>query len=112
MGPRRCIPLRVRLAERLFRAAVSKDFIIRLRCPYGDDDRTLLLQDRQEPLSQILETSWDFECPVHGVQREIPLSGTEKARVGGSRSRGVAPASASTALVREEAKPRSSPRIS
>ncbi len=87
---------------------MSKDFIIRLRCPYGDDDRTLLLQDRQEPLSQILETSWDFECPVHGVQREIPLSGTEKVRVGGSRSRGVGPAS----TIREEAKPRSSPRIS
>lgn len=91
---------------------MAKDFIIRLRCPYGDDDRTLILQDRQESLSQILDTSWDFECPVHGVQREIPLSGTEKVRVGGSRSRGVAPAAASTATIREEAKPRSSPRIS
>lgn len=108
MGLRRGIPLRVRLAERLLRAAVSKDFIIRLRCPYGDDDRTLLLQDRPESLSQILETSWDFECPVHGVQREIPLSGTEKVRVGGSRSRRVALPS----TIREEAKPRSSPRIS
>jgi hypothetical protein len=90
---------------------MAKDFVIRLRCPYGDDDRTLLLQDRDESLAQILETSWDFECPIHGVQREIPLSGTEKGPRPGTRSRASA-AVASRATIREEAKPRSSARIS
>jgi hypothetical protein len=90
---------------------MAKDFVIRLRCPYGDDDRTLLLKDRDESLSQILETSWDFECPVHGVQREIPLSGTEKLQGTGTRPR-AGSAAVSTATIREEAKPRSSPRIS
>jgi hypothetical protein len=90
---------------------MPKDFVIRLRCPYGDDDCTLLLRDREETLPQILETSWDFECPVHGVQREIPLSGTEKGRTAAARAR-TGSAAASTATIREEAKPRSSPRIS
>jgi hypothetical protein len=101
----------VTLAERLSEAAVPKDFVIRLRCPYGDEDRTVLLQDREETLNQILESSWDFECPVHGVQRELPLAGAEKAQRVGGRSRPVA-APSSTATIREEAKPRSSPRIS
>lgn len=90
---------------------MSKDFVIRLRCPYGDDDRTVLLQDREESLAQILETSWDFECPMHGVQREIPLSGSEKGPRAGARARTMPPA-APIAAIREEAKPRSSPRIS
>jgi len=91
---------------------MAKDFVIRLRCPYGDDDRTLLLQDRDESLDQILERSWDFECPVHGVQREIPLSGTEKGPRPGARARSEAPAKPSTTTVRDSPKPRSSPRIS
>ena len=92
---------------------MSKDFIIRLRCPYGDDDRTVLLRNRDESLAQILDTSWDFECPVHGVQREIPLSGTEKLQNGGSRSRrSSAPAEGGAQPLPEQAKPRISPRIS
>jgi hypothetical protein len=88
---------------------VSKDFVIRLRCPYGDEDRTVLLQGRSESLAQILETSWDFECPLHGVQRELPLSGSEKARIG------AAPRLRRIETVTEappQPKPRSSPRIS
>jgi hypothetical protein len=95
---------------------VPKDFVIRLRCPYGDDDRTLLLHGREETLAQILETSWDFECPVHGVQREVPISGSEKGPKTASRSRATAAtATAGDTAIRaipEQAKPRSSPRIS
>lgn len=88
---------------------MPKDFLIRLRCPYGDEDRTMLLQDRDESLAQILETSFDFECPVHGVQKEIPISGNERGAVGGSRrSRQTVVAEPISA----QAKPRSSPRIS
>lgn len=95
---------------------MPKDFLIRLRCPYGDEDRTLLLQDREETLQQILDTSWDFECPVHGVQREMPLSGSEKGQGTGVRPRpraaGAATAPRDLSAVPSEAKPRSSPRIS
>jgi hypothetical protein len=89
---------------------VPKDFVIRLRCPYGDEDRTVLLTGRNESLAQILETSWDFECPLHGVQRELPLSGSEKGRVGGPRTQGKEPTSAPGAPSKPQ--PRSSPRIS
>ncbi|HTU35563.1 MAG TPA: hypothetical protein VMF66_17295 [Candidatus Acidoferrum sp.] len=92
---------------------MPKDFVIRLRCPYGDGDRTVLLQEREETLAQILEKPWDFECPVHGVQREVPFSGNEKGRTAGIRRRAGAPGIAVDDVpVREEAKPRSSPRIS
>jgi hypothetical protein len=88
---------------------VPKDFIIRLRCPYGDEDCKVLLQDRDESLARILETSWDFECPVHGVQREVPISGNEKGQIARSRRGREA---AADRPVRAEPRPRSSPRIS
>ena len=92
---------------------MPKDFVIRLRCPYGDEDRTVLLQDREETLARILETSWDFECPVHGVQREVPLSGTEKVSRTTVRPRGnEAGTTLAGATLPAQAKPRSSPRIS
>jgi hypothetical protein len=92
---------------------VSKDFVIQLRCPYGDGDSKLLLRGRDESLAQILEAPWDFDCPVHGAQREFPLSGSEIAPLGASRSRtrSAAPGGDLPSLP-SQAKPRSSPRIS
>lgn len=66
---------------------MATDYIVRLKCPYGDRDELLMLENRGESLNQILETPWDFECPVHGVQREIPLEGREKSSWASSRSR-------------------------
>ena len=57
---------------------MAKHYAVRLKCPYGDEDKWLILQNREEALGQILSMSWDFECPVHGVQREIPLEASEK----------------------------------
>jgi len=54
------------------------DYIVRLKCPYGDQDQLLMLENREETLNQILEMPWDFECPIHGVQREIPVEGNQK----------------------------------
>jgi hypothetical protein len=65
---------------------VPNDFLVRLRCPYGDDDELLVLENRQESLSQILDKRWEFECPVHGVQREIPADASEKPLPSSSRS--------------------------
>lgn len=92
--------------------SVSKDFLVRLRCPYGDDDRTVLLRDRDESLSQVLDMPWDFECPVHGAQREIPLSGAEKGAAVAPRPRAHAAAQRPVQSASDMAKPRSSPRIS
>src|SRR2546422_857548 len=60
------------------RANVAKDYSIRLKCPYGDEDKWVALQNREETLEQILSSAWDFECPLHGVQREIPMEASEK----------------------------------
>lgn len=57
---------------------MATDYIVRLKCPYGDRGKLVLLENREETLRQILETRWDFECPAHGVQREIPLEGSQK----------------------------------
>jgi hypothetical protein len=62
------------------------DYIVRLKCPHGDPDQLLMLENREESLKQILETPWNFECPVHGVQREIPLEGSQKSLWSSSRS--------------------------
>lgn len=60
---------------------MSKDYAVRLRCPYGDHDTWVPLENRKETLEQVLRSPWDFECPVHGVQREIPLEVSERTAV-------------------------------
>jgi hypothetical protein len=87
---------------------VAKDFTVRLRCPYGDQDQLLVLQDREEALTQILETPLDFDCPVHGVQREIPVEASETELSPASRRR----RKESTAAIRLARRPRSSKRLS
>ena len=87
---------------------MATDYIVRLKCPYGDRDKLLMLENRGESLKQILETPWDFECPVHGVQREIPLEGREKSSWAGSRSRRTEAKDAGERLPQ----PRSGKRIS
>lgn len=66
-----------RLAEGRGRK-VGKNYAVRLRCPYRDEDRWVVLQNRTETLDEVLRTPWDFECSLHGVQREIPLEANEK----------------------------------
>jgi hypothetical protein len=57
---------------------VSKNYAVRLRCPYGDDESWVILENRTESVEQILLTPWDFECELHGAQREFPMEATEK----------------------------------
>lgn len=57
---------------------MANDYAVRLRCPYRDEDRWMLLKNRGETLEQVLRTPWDFECSLHGVQREMPLEASEK----------------------------------
>ena len=58
---------------------MSKDYAVRLRCPYGDHDVWVPLENKKETLEQVMRARWDFECPVHGVQQEIPLEVSERA---------------------------------
>jgi hypothetical protein len=87
---------------------VAKDFIVRLRCPHGDQDQLLVLQDREESLTEILETPLDFDCPVHGVQREIPVEASETQLSPASKRR----RKESTAAIGLAPRPRSSERLS
>jgi hypothetical protein len=71
---------------------VAKNYAVRLRCPYQDEDTWVILQNRSETLEQILRTPWDFECPLHGVQREIPLEASEKEPPSGRKAQPAGPA--------------------
>src|SRR5258708_39081172 len=84
------------------------DYIVRLKCPYGDRDQLLMLENREEGLKQILETHWHFECPVRGVQREIPLEGSQRSSWPSSRSQRKEPKPAGRVVPH----PRASKRIS
>ena len=52
---------------------MARNYAVTLKCPHGDADELLILRNREETLDQILIAMWHFECPVHGVQREIPV---------------------------------------
>lgn len=65
-------------------AKVGRDYAVRLRCPYRDEDSWVILQNREETLEQVLRTPWDFECSLHGVQREMPLEANERGSPGRS----------------------------
>ena len=71
---------------------MSKNYAVRLRCPYGDDESWVILDNRSESLEQILLTPWDFECELHGAQRELPIEGTEKDSTTGDEPRPKPPA--------------------
>jgi PilZ domain len=73
---------------------VSKNYAVRLRCPYGDDESWVILDNRSESLEQILLTPWDFDCELHGAQRELPIDATEKDSTVGDELRPKPPAQA------------------
>ena len=59
------------------KAAVAKNYAVRLKCPHGGEDQWIILQNREESLEQILGTQWHFQCPFHGLQRELPIEARE-----------------------------------
>jgi hypothetical protein len=81
---------------------MAKNYSVRLRCPYGDHDAWVILEKRNETFEQILRASWDFECPTHGVQREIPLEASEKTAIAPTFAPGPEPGEP-----REQQRPRS-----
>ena len=53
--------------------SVRRDYAVRMNCPHGGEDQWVLLRGREETSQQIQSTLWDFPCPIHGMQRELPL---------------------------------------
>ena len=56
---------------------MAKTYAVRFQCPYGDADKVLILRDRNETLEQIQLMARHFDCPVHGVQLEVPAEAKE-----------------------------------
>jgi hypothetical protein len=88
---------------------LKKNYAILLRCPYGDEDSWIVLQDRSETIEEVLAIPWDFECSVHGVQRELPVAANQK---GPPLSRPASRRRAAAATKAPGAKQRSSARLS
>src|SRR5260370_1263630 len=90
---------------------LGKDYELRLRCPHGDNDVWMTLENRDESVEQLLETYWDFECAIHGVQREVPVEAHERLPLPRGEEPAAKPAAKPTGS-RKSAKPRSSARVS
>src|SRR5260370_31901520 len=71
----------------------------------------MILKNRCEWVEKILEMYWDFECAIHGVQREVPVEAHEKLPLPRGEEPAAKPA-AKPAASRKSAKPRSSARVS
>lgn len=56
---------------------MANNYMLIFKCPYGDTDEQLVLRNREETLEQVQNMAWHFECPVHGVQQEIPFEAKE-----------------------------------
>ena len=84
---------------------VAKNYLLRLRCARGDADEILILRNREETLEQIQNSTWHFECSVHGVQQEIPIETKEiTAPVSMEVRPTIRPASARTLKARRRSK--------
>jgi hypothetical protein len=56
---------------------VTKNYMLKFKCSQGDKDEILILRNREETLEHVQNMAWHFECPVHGVQKEIPVETKE-----------------------------------
>lgn len=98
---------------------MPKNYAIRLRCPHGDHDEWVILENREESLENILHLPWDFECQLHGVLKEMPIEAREEGTATGFPSQGLyAPQGLPQALAQKaegpparQKKPRSSERL-
>ena len=88
---------------------MSKIYAVRLRCPYGDDESWVVLENRSEGLEEILKTPWDFECQIHGPQREFPIEATEQGE-GGELAGAIGPSGVAPGAANKSEFARTGPR--
>ena len=66
---------------------MGQDYYVRFVCPYCFRSKWLLKRDLALTLEEVLNTLWEFECPVHGPLREKPLEANEKKHVAGDEEK-------------------------
>lgn len=54
------------------------NYYIHLVCPFCYRSKWMLVSEPGTTRDNLLNTSWDFECQVHGPLREKPLQANEK----------------------------------
>ncbi len=64
---------------------VSRDYYVLFVCPHCFRSNWALKRDVILTLEEVLNTFWEFECPVHGPLREKPLQASEKKPVVGDK---------------------------
>ena len=57
---------------------MGEDFYLQLMCPSCHRSKWVLVQNLGVTRVDLLNTFWEFECPVHGLLREKPLQVHEK----------------------------------
>ena len=58
----------------------ASSYKVYLRCPYGDEEGWVTARGHGETLEQILTTTHDYECSLHGVQSTLPLEARTRKR--------------------------------
>jgi len=57
-----------------------EDFYVWFVCPHCYRSKWTLKRNLEMSLEEVLNTFWDFECPVDGALREKPLQARPKKR--------------------------------
>ena len=57
---------------------VWRNYHVRFVCPHCFWSKWVLKRDLALTLEEVLNTFWEFQCPVHGPLREKPLEASEK----------------------------------
>ena len=57
--------------------ATGKEYRVRLVCPQWDYDRWVVMR-LDLTLHEVMNTFWDYHCPVHGPQHRMPFQAEEK----------------------------------
>ncbi len=57
---------------------LGQDYYVRLVCPRCLRSKWVLKRELVLTLEEVLNTFWEFPCPVHGPLREKPLQASPK----------------------------------
>ncbi len=56
----------------------GRDYYVCCACPHCFRCKWVLKRNLEMSLEELLNTFWEFECPVHGPLRERPLQASPK----------------------------------
>ena len=55
-----------------------RDYYVRFLCPHCFRSKWVLKRGLALTLAGVLNTLWEFDCPIHGQLREKPFEASEK----------------------------------